>query len=146
MGDRQSLKGLFAAAALAAAGAADAEARKVTMPPELAPHVPSDLRSYFLAFLVTPPEPKDLSADLFQRHQAYMRSQVERGTYRLMGPLIDAGRIRGIVIVDAADAEAARALVAADPAVQAEVFAVEVHGAVLPNLGGLTIAYPPKPE
>lgn len=40
----------------------------VTLPPEVAAHVPADLRSYFLAFKVTPAAPKEMSTEIFERH------------------------------------------------------------------------------
>ena len=115
------------------------------VPPEIAPHVPSDLRSYFVAFLLTPAEPRDMPFELFVGHQAHIRRQIEAGAYRLVVPFSDGGRIRGMVIVSAPSESAARALVEADPAVEAGVFAIELHPAVMPSLDSLRIEYPPRP-
>ena len=117
-------------------------APRVDVPPAIAAHVPSDLRSYFIAFKVTPAVPKEMSTEVFQRHQAYIREQVEKKVYQLVGPFTDGGRIRGITILTAASAEEARRIVEADPAVQDKVLDVEIHPAVLPNLDSLTVLYP----
>ena len=114
------------------------------IPPAIAPHVPKDIRSYYLAFLVTPAEAKEMSHDVFVRHQAYMRGQYERGVYRLAGPITDGGRIRGLVILVASSSEEAAAIVAADPAVIEKIFAVEVRPAMLPSLDSLKVEYPER--
>ena len=119
-------------------------APKFDPPPEIAAHVPRDLRSYFLAFFVTPQVPKEMSRDVFVRHQAYLREQTEKKVYHLFGPLTDGGKTRGIIILTAGSADEARAIVGADAAVQAGVLGVEVHPLVLPNLDGLKIDYPPR--
>lgn len=116
----------------------------VTVPPEVAAHVPADLRSYFLAFKVTPAVPKEMSTEIFERHQAYIRQQIEKKVYQLVGPVTDGGRIRGVTILTASSAAEAKRIVAADPAVQAGVLDVEIHPAVFPNLDSLAIAYAPK--
>lgn len=121
-----------------------AAAPKVEMPPEIAVHVPADLRSYFLVFKVTPAVPKEMSSEIFEKHQAYIREQTEKKVYQLVGPVTDGGRIRGITILTAASAEEAKAIVGADPAVQAGILDIEVHPAVFPNLDSLKIGYSPK--
>lgn len=113
----------------------------VQIPPQIAPHVPQNLRGYFVVFLVNPPVARDFPHELFLRHQAYIRRLVEAGVFKLVGPLTDGGRIRGMKIVSAASAEQARTIAEADPAVQAQVFAVEVHPATLPSLATLKIQY-----
>jgi uncharacterized protein YciI len=122
-----------------------AAAPKVEMPPEIAAHVPADLRSYFIVFKVTPALPKPMSSEIFAKHQAYIREQTEKKVYQLVGPVTDGGRIRGITILSAASAEEAKTIVGADPAVRAGVLDIEVHPAVFPNLDSLKIGYPPKP-
>jgi uncharacterized protein YciI len=126
-------------------GAQAVAAPKVDMPPEIAAHVPSDLRSYFIAFKVTPAQRKEMSSEIFERHQAYIREQTEKKVYQLVGPVTDGGRIRGVTILTASSIEEARRIVEADPAVQAKVLDVEIHPAVFPNLDSLRISYPPRP-
>jgi uncharacterized protein YciI len=132
-------------AVLATAASPLGAAPKVDMPPEMAAHVPSDLRSYFLVFKVTPAVPKPMSSEIFEKHQAYIREQTEKKVYQLVGPVTDGGRIRGVTILTAASAEEARAIVGEDPAVKAGILDIEVHPAVFPNLDSLKIGYPPKP-
>lgn len=119
-------------------------APKVETPPEIAAHVPADLRSYFIAFKSTPAVPKEMSDDVFERHQAYIREQIGKKVYQLVGPLTDGGRIRGMTILTASSLEEARRIVEADPAVREKVLDVEVHPAVFPNLDSLRIHYPPS--
>ena len=125
-------------------GSPASAAPKFEPPPEIAAHVPSDLRSYFLAFFNTPDPAKEMSGEVFLRHQAYLREQVEKKVYQLVGPLTDGGRIRGMIILTAASADEARVIVSGDAAVQAGVFDVEVHPVVLPNLDGLKVDYPSR--
>lgn len=113
-------------------------------PPEFAAHIPSNVEPYFLAFLVNDGEPKEMTFDLFVRHQAYLRRQFEAGVYRLAGPLMDEGRIRGALILSAGSADEARAIVEGDPAVQEGIFAVEVHPALFPSLASLRVEYPAR--
>jgi uncharacterized protein YciI len=128
--------------ALAIGLPADA-APKVETPPEIAAHVPADLRSYFIVFKTTPAVPKEMSADVFERHQAYIREQIGKKVYQLVGPLTDGGRVRGITILTASSLEEARRIVEGDPAVQEKVLDIEVHPAVFPNLDSLRVEYPP---
>jgi uncharacterized protein YciI len=134
------LLGLLAASGLATPGAAPSP----PIPADIAPHIPRDIRTYYVAFLVTPAEAREMSHEVFVRHQAYMRGQYERGVYRLAGPITDGGRIRGLVILTAASAEEAAAIVAADPAVIEKIFAVEVRPAMLPSLDSLKVEYPER--
>ena len=78
-------------AVLATAASPLGAAPKVDMPPEMAAHVPSDLRSYFLVFKVTPAVPKPMSSEIFEKHQAYIREQTEKKVYQLVGPVTDGG-------------------------------------------------------
>jgi len=87
-------------------------------PPEVAAHIPRNVEPYFLAFFVSPAEPKEMPFDLFVRHQAHLRRQFEAGVYRLAGPVTDEGRVRGLIILSAPSAEEARTVVEADPAVE----------------------------
>lgn len=135
----------LALAALCACTVLPAAAQPPGIPPELLPYIPRNVGPYFVGFLVSPEQPRPMSRELFIRHQNYMRTQFEAGVYRLVGPFTDGGRIRGMVILSAPDAEAARAIVAADPSVQAGAMAVEVHPAMFPDLSSLRVEYPPRP-
>ena len=132
------------AAFCAGAVALPAFAQPPAIPPELRPYVPRNIGPYFVGFLVGPEQPRPMSQELFIRHQNYMRGRFEAGVYRLAGPLTDGGQIHGIVILSARNAEEARAIVAADPAVQEGAMAVEVHPAMFPDLSALRVDYPPR--
>ena len=144
MTDRPHRRLLAAATALFAIPAAAEAPPAPSLPPEVAAHVPADLRSYYIAFMVNPPEPKDMPHELFVRHQAYIRQKIDAGVFHLAGPLTDQGRIRGILVLSAPSLEEAHRIAGADPAVREGVLAIEVHPAILPNLGTLKVAYPPS--
>jgi len=114
------------------------------IPAELRPYAPSNLRAYFVGFLVARPDAPPVTRELFVRHQAYIRQQFEAGVYHLAGPLTDGGHIGGIVVAGAPTREAALAIVAADPLVQAGLFTVEVHPALFPDLSAVRVEYPPR--
>src|SRR5579859_1026228 len=59
-------------------------------------------------------------------HGKYMASLAADGRLVAGGPLLDADG--GMAILHAADAEAARAILAADPAVKAGIMKAEIHG------------------
>lgn len=131
-------------AALAAAGAAQAQPPDpATIPPPMRPYAPSNLRGYFVAFLMAPPQARPMSLELFIRHEAYIRRQFEAGAFHVAGPLTDNGPIRGLFIVSAPNREAALAMVAADPIVREAGYTVEVHPAMFPDLSGVRVEYPP---
>ena len=112
-------------------------------PPDVAAQIPPNLRGYFLAFLVGPPETGSLPHDVFLGHLRYIRRQIEAGVYHLVGPFTDQGRIKGIIILSAASIEEARTIVAGDPSVQARLLDVEVHPALFPDLSSLRVEFPP---
>ena len=112
------------------------------IPAEVAAHLPLHLEPYFLVFLVSTGESREMSFQLFVRHQAYMRDRFDAGVYRLAGPLAGEGRIRGMIILEAGSAQEARAIAEADPAVQEGNLRVEVHRAIFPSLDSLRIDYP----
>lgn len=129
----------------AGAFALPAAAQPPGIPPELQPYIPRNVGPYFVGFLVSSEQPRAISRELFIQHQNYMRGQFEAGVYRLVGPFTDGGRIRGMVILSARNADEARAIVAADPAVQAGTMAVEIHPGMFPDLSSLRVEYPPRP-
>ena len=137
-------------AALAALGAfAPAAAQPpgpATIPAEIRPYVPSNMGAYFVGFLIAPAEAHSLTRETFIRHQAYIRRQFEAGIYHVAGPLTDGGRIHGMVILSAPTLEAARAILAGDPAAQDGAFSVEVHPAMFPDLSAVRVEYPPAAD
>ena len=132
------------AAAVTAAVSSPPDGHAVDLPAEIAAQVPANLRSYYLAFLTAPAEPKPMSSELFARHQAYIREQVEAGSIRLVGPISGSKHLRGMKVISAASAEDARRIAEGDPAVREKVLAVEVYEVTLPSLGEFRIAYPPR--
>jgi uncharacterized protein YciI len=129
--------------ALSAGPAAAQPPARPAFPPDVAAQIPPNLRGYFLAFLVGPAESGPLPHDVFIGHLRYIRREIEAGVYHLVGPFTDQGRIKGIIVLSAASIEEARAIVAADPSVQAHLLDVEVHPALFPDLSSLRIEFPP---
>ena len=112
------------------------------------PDVPKNLKPYFVGLLIEPEQklpalsPEEQQR-LFQQHVAYIRSQVEAGKYAVAGPLLDNGRIGGLVIINAVSAEEAKKLLNNDPLVKAGRFASEVHPAMFADLSGVHAQYAP---
>ncbi|MGI8960729.1 MAG: YciI family protein [Bryobacteraceae bacterium] len=108
--------------------------------------IPKGMRHYFVGFLVpgekwaqTPP--KEELDQLMQKHLAYIRSQAEAGKYALAGPFLDNGRIRGILIINAASAEEATQIVSGDPMVRSGRMSSEIHPAMLADLSCVLMEY-----
>lgn len=64
---------------------------------------------------------------LRQRHIAYVQSLLVAGKAVIAGPIRDDDELRGVVIFRAKSGDEARSWIMADPAVAAEIFAVELH-------------------
>ncbi len=81
---------------------------------------------------VVPPRPtfgEDASADelaAMQRHFDYWLDLSKGGSALIFGPVMDAGGIYGMGVVEVADEAAAHAIAAADPAVAAGVVRITV--------------------
>jgi uncharacterized protein YciI len=108
--------------------------------------IPQNLKQYFICFLAqganwTQPQTKEEHDLLMHKHLAYIRSQVEAGNYSLAGYFLDDGRIRGILAIRAASAEAAKQIAAADPMVETGRLAPEIHPAMLPDLSVVRFDY-----
>jgi len=133
---------LLAALAAGSAASAAQPPGPETIPAPMRPYVPTNLRGYFIVFLIAPAQPRPISLDLFARHEAYIRRQFEAGAFHVAGPLTDTGQIRGLFIVSAPTREAALALVAGDPIVPEGGFTMEAHSALFPDLSSVRPEYP----
>lgn len=69
----------------------------------------------------------DATAELHQKHIAYVTSLLESGKATIAGPLTDDGEIRGLYILRAQSADEAKAWANADPAVATGRLVVEMH-------------------
>src|SRR5689334_20103272 len=114
---RATLSLLLAALAAGSAPTMAQPPDPAAIPAPMRPYVPTNLRGYFVVFLMAPAQPRPIGLDLFVRHEAYLRRQFEAGNFHVAGPLMDNGAIRGLFIVSAPTREAAAALVAGDPLV-----------------------------
>lgn len=109
--------------------------------------VPRNLKQYFLGLLVkgerwNDPEGEQ-AAELMPLQLAFLREQLESQRYLVAGPVLDEGRLAGVMIIDAKTAEDARALASLDPAVKAGRLAVEVYPTFLPSLDNVRAEYWP---
>jgi uncharacterized protein len=107
--------------------------------------VPRNLKQYFLGFLVKGEHWNDIegeqAAELMPLHLAFLREQMEAQRYLVAGPVLDEGRLAGVMIIDAKDAADARALATMDPAVKAGRLAVEIYPTFLPSLDNVRAEY-----
>lgn len=107
--------------------------------------VPRNLKQYFLGLLVKGERWNDTegeqAAELMPLHLAFLRAQMESQRYLVAGPVMDQGRLAGVLIIDAKNAEDARALASLDPAVKAGRLAVEVYPTFLPSLDRVHAEY-----
>jgi uncharacterized protein YciI len=107
--------------------------------------VPKDMTPYFLGLLVKGPKftgantPEEM--EIMKQHLAYLRTQLEKGVYVVAGPATDAGRALGMMLVRATNADEARRIITADPAVQAGRFALELQAVMLPNMDAVKVRY-----
>lgn len=107
--------------------------------------VPRNLKQYFLGFLVKGERWNDTegeqATELMQLQLAFLRQQMEAQRYLVAGPVLDAGRLAGVMIIDAQTAEDARALASMDPAVKAGRLAVEIYPTFLPAMDAVHAEY-----
>ncbi|MEE2692452.1 MAG: YciI family protein [Pseudomonadota bacterium] len=130
---------LIACAASAFLGAAASPAARADEPPpaydaELATALGADdygMRAYVFVLLKTgPAEVTDEKRrkELFAGHFANMTRLAKEGALVLAGPLDDDTGKRGLFILNAPSVDAAREMVAGDPAVAAGIFTAEYSG------------------
>jgi uncharacterized protein YciI len=108
--------------------------------------IPSNMKQYFVAFLVANDKSAQAHEDheLLKKHLAFIRTQVEAGKFLMVGPYTDNGRIAGMAIIDVLTAEDAKKILSGDPMVTAGVLEVEVHPAMLEDLSVVKTVYPNK--
>ena len=107
--------------------------------------IPKGLKQYFVGFLVRTAKPDSVSQEekqkLFQKHLAYIRSEVEAGKYRLAGPFQDNGTIAGILIIDTPTIDEAKEIINKDPLVLSGRLSTEVHSAMLADMSCVQMQY-----
>ncbi|HVJ07097.1 MAG TPA: YciI family protein [Acidisarcina sp.] len=107
--------------------------------------VPRNLKQYFLGLLVKGERWNDTqgeqAAELMPQHLAFLRQQLEAQRYLVAGPVLDEGRLAGMMIIDAKTAQDALALASLDPAVKAGRLAVEIYPTFLPALDSVHAEY-----
>ena len=107
--------------------------------------IPKGLKQYFVGFLMRTAKTDSVSQEEQQtqlrQHLAYIRSQVEAGKYRLVGPFQDNGTIAGILIIDTPTIEEAKEIIGKDPLVLSGRATLEVHPAMLADLSCVQMQY-----
>jgi len=119
-----------------------AVAQQAGPPPDL--EIPSNMKQYYVVFLVTEPGKPHDDPQMMKNHLAFIRKQVESGKVVLSGPFTDAGKIAGMFVMDVPSADEAKKLLADEPMTKAGWVKVEAHPAMLPDLSAVKIVYPPK--
>ncbi len=107
--------------------------------------VPKRLRPYYLGLLRkgerwNETEGREAS-ELLPQHLAFLREQIEQRTYLFAGPATEEGDVVGVLMIQAANLAAARALAESDPGVRAGRLQVELHPVLLPSLDGIQVSY-----
>lgn len=105
--------------------------------------IPSNMKQYFVAFLVEVPGHHN-DPQMMKKHLAFIRRQVEAGKVALVGPFTDNGKIAGMFIMDVPSAEDVRKILADEPMTKAGWVTVDVHSAMLPDISAVKITYPEK--
>ena len=107
--------------------------------------VPRNLKPYFLGLLIKGERWNDTegeqASELMQLQLAFLRSQMESQRYLVAGPVLDEGRLAGVMIIDARTADEARTLASMDPAVKAGRLVVEIYPTFLPALDNVHAEY-----
>jgi len=110
------------------------------------PSIPKGLQQYFVGFLVKGEKwdqapPKEEQQQLMQQHLAYIKSQADAGNYKVAGPFLDNGRIRGFVVIHAATAEEAAKIVDGDPMVKSGRMVGEIHPVMMADMSCVFTEY-----
>lgn len=104
----------------------------LTLPTQLPQEPKYDMQIRQLVFLVTPEKPVSLDEKEVQKkqmeHLQYLEGLWKKGKALLVGPLQDAGKYRGLILLDVKTKEEAEALMSKDPYVQAGAMGLETHG------------------
>lgn len=107
--------------------------------------VPQNLKPYFVVFLIKGERWDDTegaeATEIMPRHLAFLREQTENHRYLVAGPLLDDGRVAGLIVMQATSIEEATAIAVQDPAVQSKRLAVEIHPSFLPSLDTVQVQY-----
>ena len=112
----------------------------------LAPYIPKNMKPYYLDMLLLKDKPDTALPESerpqwMQKHLAYIRSQVEAGSFVLVGPVTEENRLRGIAIIKADSLEEAQRIASSDPLVQSGHLVVEVHPILLEDLSSIRFDY-----
>jgi uncharacterized protein YciI len=122
-------------------------AAKTATDDSLAAYFPTTMKPYYLDMLLSDKSDSTLSEaeqhQWKQKHLAYVRAQVEKGNFVLVGPLTEENRLRGIAVIKAASLEEAKRIASGEPLVQAGRFTAEVHPIMLEDLSAIRFDYPP---
>lgn len=90
---------------------------------------PVKMITYQLVMLKTGPTPStqdEATQRILQQHLEYLKKLSAEGTGLAAGPFTDGGEIAGVIVMNAPTPEKAREIEAADPAVKAGLFVMDV--------------------
>jgi uncharacterized protein YciI len=110
------------------------------------PNIPTNLKQYFVAFLVKSDKWKEGESDaaigpLVGKHLEFIRAQSEKGKFALVGPFLDRGRILGMAVVSANSPEEVKTILDGDPFMPTGLVEAEIHPVYLEDLSGVKFEY-----
>ena len=126
------MNALYFSVLLSAAGIACALAQPVAAQPAPASQTQTlpAKKTWFIRLI--PPRPnfdKDMTENehqLMEQHFVYWKDLFQKGVCLFGGPVLDPSGVYGVLVVEAASEDEARAIAAADPSVKAGVNRIEV--------------------
>ena len=107
------------------------------------PDVPRNLKPYFLCLLKKGPRWNitEGNEDLMPKYLAYLRQQTEARRILFAGPVTAEGEIIGTAVLEAPNADDAKAITQANPGVASGHFLAELHPCFLPALDAVRVEY-----
>lgn len=107
--------------------------------------IPTNMKPYFMVYMLkgpkavapgTPEYTKEMGA-----HLAWMKKMNAEKKLILAGPMQGEGRVLGISVLNAANIEEAKKLMATEPAIVSGHMVYEIQACYLPDLGGVKMEY-----
>ncbi len=110
---------------------ADAQVKRAEKPPREKERIDEgEMKTYIMVFLKEGPNRKQTekeAAEIQKNHLDHLTSMYQEGLLIMAGPFQDEQKIKGILVLNLAEIEQAKALINEDPAVKAGRLIAEYH-------------------